>query len=69
MVERYISAAETFLAVSADFVSSYKDKKALKEHGESADFQKFQKGVAEQGLLLEPPTIHVMSPRGGFSRL
>jgi hypothetical protein len=32
----------------------YKDKKALKEHGESAAFQKFQKGVSEQDLLLAP---------------
>jgi quinol monooxygenase YgiN len=45
----------------------YKDKKALKEHGESAAFQKFQKGVSEQDLLLAPPTIHVLSRRGGFS--
>jgi quinol monooxygenase YgiN len=47
--------------------SRYKDKKALKEHGESASFQKFQQDLAKQDLLLAPPTIHVLSQRGGFS--
>jgi hypothetical protein len=46
---------------------SYKDKQALKQHGESAAFQKFQKDLSSQDLLLGPPTIHVLSQRGGFS--
>jgi hypothetical protein len=78
MVEKYvypipsqcsqISPAEPFSLIFGSYLLiRYKDKKALKEHGESAAFQKFQKGVSEQDLLLAPPTIYVLSQRGGFS--
>ena len=51
----------------ANFSSRYKHNQALKEHGESATFRKFQQDVSNQDLLLAPPSIHIVSQRGGFS--
>ncbi|KAK6410699.1 hypothetical protein LTR95_018185 [Oleoguttula sp. CCFEE 5521] len=48
-------------------VERYKHKQALKEHGGSAPFQKFQSELSQQDLLLAPPVIHVLARRGGFS--
>jgi quinol monooxygenase YgiN len=67
MVERYVSAQGRFAEHSTESSSRYKHKQALKEHGESAAFQKFQQDLSSQDLLLAPPTIHVLSQRGGFS--
>lgn len=67
MVERYFIARGYYADHFADSSSRYQHKQALKEHGESATFRKFQQELSKQDLLLAPPTIHVLSQRGGFS--
>ncbi|OQN96357.1 hypothetical protein B0A48_17609 [Cryoendolithus antarcticus] len=48
-------------------VERYKHKQALKDHGGSEPFMKFQSELSKQDLLLAPPVIHVLARRGGFS--
>jgi quinol monooxygenase YgiN len=67
MVERYVSAHGSFAEHFTESSSRYKHKQALREHGESATFRKFRQDLSNQDLLLAPPSIHILSQRGGFS--
>lgn len=51
----------------ADTSYSYKDKKALQEHGSSDRFKAFQKQIADEGLMREGMTIKMLNEKLGFA--
>ncbi|KAE8451813.1 hypothetical protein EG329_002653 [Mollisiaceae sp. DMI_Dod_QoI] len=50
-------------------LESYKDKAALKAHGGSDTFRRFNGVLVEEDLMAKPMQLMFVKPAGGFSRL